>query len=95
MDYQEELETFKEKLQRENLDTYMTIEQKTEQKGSPKENLLEYLDCLEGVYQEMREHSNDLPNDIQNGGLVHMILSQSFMKEVSRLKRKVLEEDQE
>lgn len=85
MDFQEKLKELKEDLARESLDTYMTIEGEVRLDGDPEENLREYVNAIKDHHQKMVEHSNDMPNDIQNGGLVHMILSRDFMEKIDQI----------
>ena len=89
MDFEKKLQKLKGSLARQSLDTYMTVEGEVEQKGTPKENLFEYIDGIKSHYQEMINHAEEMPDDIQNGGLAHMILSKEFMEEVRELEEKV------
>lgn len=89
MDYKEKLTELKTSLARENLDTYMRVEQNIQEKGTAKENLLEYVDTIKHEYQEMKNHADNMPNDIQNGSLVSMILSQEFMRGLNKLHQNI------
>lgn len=90
MDFKEKLSELKESLARQNLDTYMRVEQEIEGKGTAKENLLEYIDAIKAEYQEMKAHADEMPDDIQTGALADMILSQDFMRNLNELYQNIL-----